>query len=93
MIIATEKELAAGIGWALAVCLLGCPNACFWAALQLYRRGTLSLAAGRDATTAADALRDPWPASRTVGVGFFPLYGVGFVVLLVVRAAVGLLVG
>eukprot|EP01048_Picozoa_sp_COSAG05_P022303 COSAG05_NODE_4414_length_1525_cov_1.293128_2_plen_199_part_00 len=83
VIIATEPELTRGIAWTVAVCLLGCPNACFWATSQLYTRGNLKLAESKEGDTDGHSLPER-PVSRTVGIGFFPLYGVGFVVLLVV---------
>jgi hypothetical protein len=87
VIIATERELSRGCMWVAAVCLLGCPNACLWATLQLYRNGHLCLASCRDGS--ADGLLDKelWPTARKLGVAFFPCYGVGFVVLFVVTMA------
>jgi hypothetical protein len=87
IIISTEPELVIGIGWTLAICLLGCPNACVWAAVQLYQRGSLRLASGPDEASGKDGLTGTDVARSTgsmLGIAWFLVYAVFFIIMLVV---------
>jgi len=83
IIIASEASLGAGIAWSAAVCCLGCPWACIWASVQLYRYGSLELAG----TAAPRAEGAPRSAAATAVLVFLPLYAVFFQVFFAVTWA------
>jgi hypothetical protein len=74
IILATEASLGVGLAWTVAICCLGCPWACIWASIQLFKHGSLQLAGG--ATPRPEGA--PRGAAATAALLFLPLYAVFF---------------
>ena len=76
----TEASFGVGLLWTLATCCGGCAFALVWGALQLQRHGSLALAGDTEPRPPGA----PRPAAATLGMLFYPLYAVSFVVFFVV---------